>query len=202
MMRAIMYTRDGGVSICYPARACLRALTGGGCWANFTRGFIDVQVERQIARGISTSVALRFARAMVSGGCTDAEALAIIRDRDCAQGIAHELVDPYVDLPDRWFRNAWRRSHNGGTIYVHMPTARNIQFDRIRRAAETARADLQIERWRERVRRAMSPDELARVWPAALREKLMPDRVPILLGQYPSQSHQQSDSSRRMSAAC
>src|SRR4030067_698152 len=115
MTQAIVYTCQGGnVSICYPAPMCLRALTGGSCWGNFTRGFIDTQIERQIARGLPPSVAVRFARAMVSGGCTDAEALAIIRDRDCSQGIAHELVNPYGYLPDRWFRDAWRRSHNGG----------------------------------------------------------------------------------------
>ena len=56
---------------------------------------------------------------MLFGGCTTAEAYGIIRDRDCSHlGTGCELWDA-SDLPtDRRYRNAWRRSHNGGPIYI------------------------------------------------------------------------------------
>ena len=151
----------------------------GGCWSCHPRGFMDLQIERQIERGIAPDLARRYAHAMHFGGCTTAEALEIIRDRDCApHGRAIELWD-LADVPvDRWFRNAWRRSHNGGPISIDLARAKSIQFQRAR-AAVMARnkrldgdidsfdrlADIDWPRFRERIRSAGDVRDLKGIWP-------------------------------------
>jgi hypothetical protein len=141
----------------------------GGRWADMPKGYIDIQIERQIEAGRNERAAVRFARAMAFGGCTDAEALEIIRDRDCGhKGMAFDLVD-FRDVPsDRWFRDAWRRSHNGGPIYTGMPEARKIQMKRLQSAATQRKAELQFARWKERIRRAETPEQLKNIWPKGL----------------------------------
>lgn len=128
-MKGIIYTRhDGGVSITYPTREIFRVMQSGGYWDDRPRGYIDKQIERQISSGIAPDHARRFARAVAFGGCSEAEAWEIIRDRDCARhGTMHELIDT-SELPDRWFRDAWRRSHNGGPPSVDLATARLVQW--------------------------------------------------------------------------
>lgn len=158
MHKRIVYTRhDGGVSICVPALNCIRWMGCGGYWGNPRRGFLDTQVERQVGDGIDPDAAWRFVRAMQFGGSTTAEALEIIRDRDCAhRGTAIELWDA-DDVPvDRWFRNAWVRSHNGGPISIDLKSAKKIQFARMRHAidAENKRRSEDLERFD----RALDPD--------------------------------------------
>lgn len=185
MTGLIVYTRfDGGVSICHPAEECVLGMARGGYWGDDQpRGYLDTQIERQIEAGHAPDAARRFAHALHFGGCTAAEALEIIRDRDCGHlGTAHELWD-IADIPkDRWFRNAWRRSHNGGPIEIDIGRARRIQFRKIKAAAEseakrrTADVDL-FDRpvelpWgvlRDRIQAASDAAELRRVWPDALR---------------------------------
>ena len=118
-MKRIVYTRaDGGVSICCPASQIMRAMCAGGFWLRPPRGFVADQIERKIARGMPADAARRLCRALVFGGLTTGEAYAVIRDADCHLGTAHDLYD-VGDLPaDRTYRNAWRRSHNGGPIYL------------------------------------------------------------------------------------
>ena len=55
MEKRIVYTRlsDGGVSICCPASEAIAWMGCGGFWDHHPRGFMDVQIERQIARGIA-----------------------------------------------------------------------------------------------------------------------------------------------------
>jgi hypothetical protein len=182
MRRRIVYTRfDGGVSVCHPSADIIAWMGCGGFWGNKPRGFVDTQIERQIARGVHPDAARRFARSMTLGGCTTAEALAIIRDRDCAhKGTGLELWD-VSDIPsDRWFRNAWRRSHNGGPIDIDLKLARPIQWGRLRSAVkqeDTRRAEsfdeerpLSVD-WtqiRSAIRHARDEKELRRVWPAEL----------------------------------
>lgn len=178
MRRRIVYTRpDGGVSICCPAKDAIRWMTLGGLWRDRSRGFVDGQIHRQIKEGRLEHAAVRFARAMVLGGLTTAEALEVIRDRDCGHlGTGHELWNA-EDLPcDRWFRNAWRRSHNGGPIYVDLVKARRIQLSKVKNAvAAHNRPRLSLGRkpyvpmWGElgnAIRHARDEFELRRVWPA------------------------------------
>jgi hypothetical protein len=138
----------------------------GGRWADQGRGYIDTQIERQIAAGHVERAVVKFCRAMAFGGCTDAEALEIIRDRDCGHlGTAFDLVD-FSDVPtDRYFRDAWQRSHNGGPIYINIGLARKIQMKRLKLAASQRGAELQPVLWRERIRRAETPEQLKNIWP-------------------------------------
>ena len=165
----IVYTRhNGGVSILCPAAEAMAAMSIGGYWDHMPRGYIDTQIDRQISAGILPWAAQRFAHALAFGGHTDAEALCVIRDRDSAHlGTAHELLDMDEIPHDRWFRDAWRRSHNGGPIYISMPEARRMQMERVKRAAKDI--DLKLDLWRARIRRAETPEALKQVWPKGLR---------------------------------
>ena len=119
--KRIVYTRpDNGVSVCAPSDTALAYMcNGGGRWDGFPRGFLERQIAEQSKYGVGERAAVRFVRAMQFGGCTSAEAYAIIRDRFCAHlGTACELWD-IGDVPtDRTYRDAWRRSHNGGPILI------------------------------------------------------------------------------------
>jgi hypothetical protein len=180
MPKRIVYTRpDGGVSVCAPSLTALRFMTGGGGrWNGFPRGFLDRQIAKQ-AEECGERNAHRFVMAMQFGGCTDAEAYEVMRDRFCAHmGSGVELWD-VGDLPsDRWFRNAWVRSHNGGPINVSLAKARGIQFRRIRSAIDVENRrrldeidhfDRQIvpdwQAIRDAIHRADNEAELRRVWP-------------------------------------
>jgi len=166
-MKRIVYTRpDGGVNVCCPAREIMAHLIGGCFFANPVRGVIDRHIEAEIASGRHEWLAHRYVKALAFGGCTDAEAFEIIRDRDCApHGTGFELWD-FDDIPqDRWFRNAWRRSHNGGPIQVDMTEARKIQVSRIKHLAKSTDAVIQFGRWKNRVRKAQTPEELKQVMP-------------------------------------
>ena len=183
MIKRIVYTRhDGGVTVCCPSERAVAWLGCGGFWNHHPRGFADIQIERMISRGVGPYAAQRYAKAMTVGGCTTAEALEIIRDRDCAHlGTAIELLD-VDELPsDRWFRNAWRRSHNGGPINTDLKLARPIQFRHIRtavndenkkRAADLERFDQAIEvdfgTIRHSIMKARDEAELRHVWPSEL----------------------------------
>lgn len=181
MNKRIVYTRfDGGVSICCPADEAITWMTCGGfdLWQQKPRGFAEAQIERQIARGIPADVAARYAKAAMYGGCTTAEALEIIRDRDCTpHGTAIELWDASEVPTDRWFRDAWRRSHNGGPISISLALARPIQWKRARGAVEgenkrradaferTSLIEVDWDRIRERIRAARDEDEIRLIWP-------------------------------------
>jgi hypothetical protein len=180
-MRAILYTRhDGGVSVCTPSANCIRWMATGGRWADRPRGYVDIQIERQIEAGHHRDAAARFARALAFGGVTEREAYEIIRDRDCGHlGSAHDLINS-DELPDRWFRNAWTRSHNGGPVGISVAKARPIQWARILKAvkAENAareesydpRPELRVD-WgviRSSIARAPDADDLRRIWPGGL----------------------------------
>lgn len=170
MPKCIVYTRlDGCVSVCTPSATAMRFMThGGGRWDGFEPGFVDRQIVAQAENGVGERAARRFVMAMQTGGSTDAEAFEIMRDRFCAHlGTGCELWST-SELPDRWFRNAWRRSHNGGPIGIAMKMARRIQLMRIRAAAERSTAVIQLGRWRDRIRAAATPAELCRVWPQGL----------------------------------
>lgn len=176
-VRHILYTRhDGGVSLCTPAPDIMAWMSCGGYWRGRDVD-LEEQVERSIAAGHCERAVRRFIKVLEAGGCTTAECYEIIRDRDCGHlGTAFELVQPY-ELPDRWFRNAWRRGHNGGPIEVDMPAARAIHFGRITRQLdqerERRRHDLSM--WRkplevnlgaiaDRIEKAADPCELKAIW--------------------------------------
>jgi hypothetical protein len=176
-MRRILYTRhDGGVSVCTPSPRCIRWMATGGRWNDMPHGFVEAQIGRQIAAGHRPDAAMRFARAMAFGGLAEYEALEVIRDRDCGHlGVAHELIDA-SELPGRWFRNAWRRSHNGGPVRIDVPLARNIHWQKLMGAVREEEAKrekdlyakpltVNLSLFRDKIRNAQDEDDLIRIWP-------------------------------------
>jgi hypothetical protein len=79
------------------------------------------------------------------------------------------------DVPrDRWFRDAWYRSHNGGPISVSLKLAKPIQIRKIsfaikeeneRRQAELlAPIEIDTDKLRHRVMSARDEQELRSIW--------------------------------------
>jgi hypothetical protein len=142
MPKRIVYTRpDSGVSVCSPSLTALHYMTGGGGrWDDiirWDREFLARQIAEQAKHGVGEWAAARFVRAMQFGGCSTPEAYGIMRDRFCAHlGSGHELWDT-ADVPrDRTYRDAWRRSHNGGPILLDDRKVRELQEARMWRAYE------------------------------------------------------------------
>lgn len=132
----------------------MRVYTGGGVgpkdsefyWRMNERGWDEEQMRRSLEAGHNADSIRRHLRAMRFGGCTTAEAFSIIRDRDCAyRGTGIELWD-VADVPrDRWFRNAWRRSKDGGGIWTDIDIARLVQ---------QRKAVVAVEEWNLRQKRS------------------------------------------------
>lgn len=176
--KCIVYTRpDGGVTIHHPTDWIMSVMSCGGLWDHLPRGVMDRQIASMVGRGVREDAAHRYAKAVMFGGCTTAEALEVIRDRDCGHlGTAHELWDR-GDVPkDRWFRDAWTRSHNGGPISVSLKLAKPIQFRKIIEAVEEknraarlsltgGQIDVDRDLLRTKIMSARDEAELRRIWP-------------------------------------
>jgi uncharacterized protein (DUF2249 family) len=117
--KRIVYTRhDGGISVCAPTPEFLQIAKQGGWWNHLTPCQIEKQLQSKIARGVAPEAARRFAIAMLFGGLNEEQAYELVQDHDCTPlGHGCEAVDS-ADLPDRKHRNHWRRSPNGGPIWV------------------------------------------------------------------------------------
>lgn len=64
-------------------------------------------------------LARRWIEALDRGGLTEREAVSLIVEKDApAWSTAHEIVHKHEIPEDRRYRNAWRRSHNGGPIWI------------------------------------------------------------------------------------
>lgn len=178
-MRWIVSTRpDGGVSVTWPGPDFKFFTNGGGVQIENWDG----QIAEMTGRGVREDVAVRWLRGLCFGGCTDAEAYELMRDRDTKpEWTGKELWD-WSDVPsDRWYRNAWKRSPNGGPIYVDLARARPVQFEYVcdavecenrRRAKDIDLFDMPIEvdfmAIRERIRCASDEIELRNIWPGEL----------------------------------
>jgi hypothetical protein len=187
MPKALVYTRhEGGVSVCFPTTEAMRTMTGrGGYWDGHPRYFLDELVYRktspELQKGhhITEDAAWRFIRAMQYGGLSTGEAYEVFSEHDCSRfGHTIDLQDT-DDLPDRWFRDAWRRSRNGGPPVVDLEKARLIQLDKIKAAVtEFNKPRLALGRkptvpnwWTigKAIRHATDENELRRVWPQSIR---------------------------------
>jgi hypothetical protein len=175
--KRIVYTRhDGGVSVCAPTDWIMSVMSYGGLWDHLPPGVMDRQIASMVNRGINERTAYRYARAVMFGGCTTAEALEILRDRDCApRGTGIELWDANDVPTDRWFRDAWRRSHNGGPISIDLEKARPVQWKRLksahtRRLNELTFRELDLESYRDKILTARDVMELRQVWPKELNQ--------------------------------
>ena len=192
MNHRIVLTRPGGyVSIVCPSMNAIRYMGSGGRWPGATRGWLDQQIERSLTAGMAEAAVRRHVHAMQFGGCTTAEALAIIRDRDCAhRGTGIELWPAQDVSADRWFRDAWRRAESGGPIWIDLPTARLIQLrkteqavgrhnkaaveedDRVSLAGRLTNGPAFVEfdrrRIRDRLLAASTLEQVRAVWPEGL----------------------------------
>ncbi|MBA2125049.1 hypothetical protein DLM45_02255 [Hyphomicrobium methylovorum] len=129
----ILDTRaNGRVAVTCPAESGISYLMRGSTdpfhpWHGRPWWFWIVQFNRMIARGVLPRAAYRYCRMMVTGGCTRRDAIQLIAERDCGHlGGALEIID-IDDLPnDRTYRDAWRRSANGGPVWIDSDHAQRI----------------------------------------------------------------------------
>lgn len=86
-------------------------------------------------------LAERWVNALHTGGLSEIKAVRLIVEKDMtAWGLAPEIVD-VDDIPnDRRHRNAWRRSRNGGPIWIDDDKAREIDEHQMWRAYDGTRA--------------------------------------------------------------
>lgn len=182
--RCIVSTRpDGGVSITYPTDEIMAIFTlGGAPDGYFGRIDWDGQIASYVKRGIREVTAVKWVRSLINGGLTTAEAYELIRDRDTAPDWTGKELWDRADIPaDRWYRNAWHRSHNGGPIDISLSLARSIQFREIKNAVacENKRRESDLDLFdipvacdlavfRERIRKASDEIELRHIWPKEL----------------------------------
>lgn len=179
LTKRLLYTRpDGGVGVVALTPWCHRALTCGGGWLSHVGTTAAREAAKAEARGCDPGIEHRFATALESGGCSDAEAWGLIRDHDLpADAGAAELIE-FSELPDRWFRDAWGRSHNGGPVEIRLAPARTIQAARIHGALaeiQAARArrllaplDFDLTAIAARIAAAASWQQLREVWPEGM----------------------------------
>jgi hypothetical protein len=156
----------------------------GGLWDKEPRGFMESQIDSLIGHGIHKDAAWRYARALQFGGCTTAEAMEIIRDKACGHlGFGFELCDLDYIPEDRWFRDAWKRSHNGGPISIDLVKAKPIHFSRVISAIELENkrrkkdldlygnpVDGDLDKIAGQIRAARDELELRLIWPKELNE--------------------------------
>jgi hypothetical protein len=191
MNKRIVYTRpDGCVSIVIPSQRCYLACTGGGLSAaephRGTRAWMDRQVSNFAKGGTREDVARKWVEVMAFGGLTTAECFGLLRDKDVpGDGLSPELWDTDDISADRWFRDAWRRSPNGGPIWIDLDAARACQLGHIIAAVQhhnqaemtsPARGklwghngpeliEIEPQRWQRAVQAAQSLEEIRAVWP-------------------------------------
>ena len=141
---------------------------------------MEDQIERFRKGGIPVDAASRYVRAYCYGGVSSREALDIIRAKDCWDGAGHVLN---IDLPDRWFRNAWKLKD--GKVYIDMDLARDVHCEKLwvfreeylkknrifklrRSNYETMMLEymnnIDMQPFAERINRAGSPEELRSIW--------------------------------------
>lgn len=178
--RVVFTMKDGRVAVYQASKRCLSFMSNGGRWNDMPKGFVNDEIERQCqsASGHDPDAVARFCRAMAFGGVTGKEALALLVARDVAyQGSMIELYD-VDDIPtDRWFREAWSRSKNGGPINIDLEKAKLIHWEKLKRAAfaENKRREEALYAepklvfdnlaYRKYIRSARDHEELRAVWP-------------------------------------
>lgn len=189
---------DGGVAIIVPVPSAMRELTGGGRpWLGPRR---QIEIENLVRGNVPEDMAARWIDALIAGDATTAEAYEeiLLRSRE-PDHAAIELVDiaevPSLRDPDgnRWCRNAWRRSMNGGPIYIDLERAVPIEQRRLLAARQRALKqcegdeaeallmgkmaqlgrrerilDIDLAALGQRMRAARSEAELQALWPAAI----------------------------------
>tara|TARA_R110002074_G_scaffold354004_2_gene525815 strand:- start:2138 stop:2806 length:669 start_codon:yes stop_codon:yes gene_type:complete len=135
--KRIVYTEaDGRVTILVPAPQWLAGVTGRG--GLITPEDRDEQIGRfqvpraQLGPGMNAAQATYYVDCCISGGLDPEDAFALLAMKDVASGgTGVELWDASQVSADRWFRDAWRRSPEGGPIFIDLAEARKIQATKI-----------------------------------------------------------------------
>lgn len=136
--RIVFSWPDGTVGIVEPNHEYLYYMTGhGGAWNDYPIGFVRDLVRRKtcpiLQRGhpCTKEAAERFVKAASWGGRSVEEAWEILKGID-AEPFGNLIeIHAIEDIPsDRTYRDAWRRSANGGPIYVDEALARAIDEQR------------------------------------------------------------------------
>jgi hypothetical protein len=194
--RIICTAHDGNPVVVQPSQLAISYMTGGGGWYDpwikqNPRGFLDEMVRRKTCHLLqkgrpvpSQDEAWKLVNGLQFGGYSTSEAWDAIRGHDAARyGTQFEVVH-VKDLPDRWFRDAWRRSHNGGPVTVDLEKARQTQWSRIRITAKIERSRREellepmppvLVDWgaiRSAIKHARDEEELRRIWPHELKRIL------------------------------
>lgn len=146
--RFLVTTPLSGVVVTAPSPRAVWFLMHGGRWPWRPAAWREDQIARQIADGIPERVAVAWVKALHAGGLTEADALWLIAERDALRhGTALEIVD-ISDIPtDRTYRNAWRRSMNGGPIYLDEEAVVRIDEERLWRAYEQSKGTASLPGW-------------------------------------------------------
>lgn len=73
-------------------------------------------------------LARRWIEALDRGGLSEHEAVSLIVEKDAPNwSLAHEIVHKDAIPKDRRYRNAWRRSANGGPIWIDEAVAQRLE---------------------------------------------------------------------------
>jgi len=159
-LRVLCTKPDGGVFIITPFDTCLDELRLGIVEARAQRGFDQDELDRAYEAGKflrdaawrpdfdekrRRTLAHTWIECLNAGGLSEREAMELIRDLSApAFSLAWEIVDVSEIPGDRTHRDAWKRSHNGGPIWIDEAKAAAIDLDRaVKRelaAAEARRA--------------------------------------------------------------
>lgn len=180
MLDRIVYTRpDNAVSVLIPAPEYMRATTLGG---GMIKGMsVRREIDRFVEHGWDGDFARLYTHAIAYGGHTEAEAFDILRRKDVPKDASGVERWQTSELPgDRWFRDAWRRSHNGGPISVDLERARPVQSKRLLscylatknggRIGDYLRLEeIDLDQYERRIERAADEDELRAIWPVELQ---------------------------------
>jgi len=132
----ILATRpDGGVAITIPSENGILYLMHGPTgpwhpWFQCSWWFSIWQWRSMVKRGVPVKAAWTYAQTMLKGGVTRQQAIEIIAARDC-RGLAIEIVDVSEIPDDRTYRDAWRRSPNGGPVWIDDDVKDRIEEERM-----------------------------------------------------------------------
>lgn len=130
--RIISTSKGGGVLLTCPSEWGIQALMYGGAWRMFDRDFWKRQIDSMIGRGVIPEAAHKYALTMMTGGVSRSGAIDIIAHRDVAHvASALDIVDISEIPQSRTHRDAWRRSHNGGPIWIDENIATRIDEARM-----------------------------------------------------------------------
>jgi hypothetical protein len=159
-LRIVCTNPNGSVAIVTPAAECLEEFRLGLVLARTLRGIAtSPDREREFAKLIRDAswrpdrkqrererIAREWFDGLFAGGLSERQAVELIRDHDApAWSTGWEIVHQDELPADRRHRNAWRRSPNGGPIYIDEAAARRVDAERAAQAAVLGRSQADFE---------------------------------------------------------